>query len=201
MNSPRVKTRFCPSPTGLLHLGSARTVLFNWLYAKNQDGSLLLRIEDTDRERSEEQYNHAIFEDLRWLGLEWDEGPEVGGKAGPYYQSERQAIYDQEYQKLESTHVAYPCFCTEEDLALARKIQRSQGKPPRYPGTCLKLSEAEREAKLKAGESFTLRFHVPDEAVIEFHDLVKGVQRFLGKDLARSRLLNLGITKSINIKS
>src|ERR1700733_9894689 len=112
-----MKTRFCPSPTGLLHLGNLRAALFNKLYTRKHRGIFLLRIEDTDKERSKEAFSIGLQKDLKWLGLDWDEGPEVGGELGPYYQSERAPIYDRFYQALETKGFAYPCFCSEERLA------------------------------------------------------------------------------------
>lgn len=176
-----LKFRFCPSPTGLIHFGNVRTALFNALLAHKLQGTFLLRIEDTDKERSKEEYTAALMADLRWLGLDWQEGPEVGGDNGPYWQSQRQAIYDNDYERL-GIH-AYPCFCSEEDLEAMRKVQRSQGLPPRYAGTCRHLSAAEIEAKIAAGEKPTLRFRVPDGEAVEFTDLAKGPQRFLTDDI------------------
>ncbi len=133
------KTRFAPSPTGQMHFGNLRVALFNYLYAKKLKGNFLLRIEDTDIARSELHYVDAILEDLKWMALPFDEGP--------FNQSERKAIYDVYYQKLIEAKLLYPCFCTEEQLAITRKIQLNSGQPPRYPGTCRNLSEAEIEAK------------------------------------------------------
>lgn len=184
MSHISLKTRFCPSPTGYVHLGNIRTALFNYLFAHAaQDGSFLLRIEDTDRERSEHKYVEQLYHDMQWLGLQWDEGPEQDQGRGPYFQSERQDLYDQYYARLEKDGKAYPCFCSEEELALSRKVQRSMGKPPRYAGTCHGLSAAQIEEKRAAGLQPTLRFHVPEDEVIEFEDLVHGQQRFLGKDI------------------
>lgn len=182
MNST-AKTRFCPSPTGLIHLGNMRTALFNALYAASVQGTFLLRIEDTDVERSEEAYQDALMADLQWLGLAWQEGPEVGGDHAPYLQSKRQAVYDQYYDALVDSNQSYPCFCTEEDLTISRKIQRSQGKPPRYDGKCANLSETEVAAKKAQGIPHTLRFRVPRGEAIVFHDLVKGEQRFASDDI------------------
>ena len=178
-----IKTRFCPSPTGLMHLGNVRTALFNALLAKHVGGQFLLRIENTDRERSDPRYDELLQQDLLWLGLDWQEGPGHDQGNGPYHQSERQAIYDDYYQRLETADMAYSCFCSEEELALSRKIQRSAGKPPRYAGTCRDLTEAEREEKIAEGIQPTLRFCVPDNVVIEFDDLVRGHQSFESRDI------------------
>jgi glutamyl-tRNA synthetase len=178
-----IKTRFCPSPTGLLHLGNLRTALFALLFARKQNGHFLLRIEDTDRERSEERYTDLLQEDLHWLGMPWDEGPGCEQNAGPYWQSQRQSIYDEYYIHLEKNGSAYPCFCSEEQLALARKIQRASNKPPRYPGTCRRFTAAEIAEKQAAGLKATLRFAVPQDKHIDFTDLVKGDQHFENNDM------------------
>jgi len=178
-----IKTRFCPSPTGLMHLGNVRTALFNALLAKNVGGCFLLRVEDTDRERSDARYDALLQQDLLWLGLDWQEGPGHDQNNGPYHQSKRQPIYNDYYQRLEAATAAYPCFCSEDELALSRKIQRASGKPPRYAGTCRDLTEEERQAKIKAGMKPTLRFRMPEDVVIEFDDLVRGHQSFESKDI------------------
>lgn len=183
MTTEIVKTRFAPSPTGYLHLGNVRTALFNTFLARRRGGQFLLRIEDTDRERSRPEYVAALLEDLHWLGLDWQEGPEVGGARGPYAQSERAAIYADYYQRLETTGQAYPCFCTPAELALSRKAQLSAGRPPRYAGTCARLSEAERCARLERGLQPTLRFRVPAGRTVEFTDRVRGLQRFASDDI------------------
>lgn len=178
-----VKTRFCPSPTGLIHLGNARTALFSALFAKKMNGIFLLRIEDTDQERSKESYTEILMEDLRWLHLHWQEGPDRDGGHGPYYQSKRQAIYDDYYERLEMAGMAYPCFCSEAELALTRKIQRASGKPPRYPGTCRDLSMDTVRAKLADGLKPTLRFKVLDDDDIVYDDFVRGPQKFNSDDI------------------
>ncbi|MFW0039513.1 MAG: glutamate--tRNA ligase [Coxiella endosymbiont of Dermacentor silvarum] len=173
-----IKSRFCPSPTGLMHLGNARTALFNFLFIMNKKGVFLLRIEDTDVERSKDMFEQSLQEDLRWIGLEWQEGPDKNKGNGSYCQSKRQTIYNDYYQLLETAKYAYPCFCSKEQLKLARKIQRSIDKPPRYAGTCRSLSSKEIEKKLAEGLQPALRFHVPDNEVIIFTDLVRGKQQF-----------------------
>ena len=178
-----VKTRFAPSPTGYLHLGNVRTALFNALLARRRGGRFLLRIEDTDRQRGRPEYVAALLEDLRWLGLDWEEGPEVGGPQQPYAQSERTAIYAEYYQRLEGAEQVYPCFCTPAELALSRKAQLAVGRPPRYAGTCARLNEAERRARWDRGLRPTLRFRVPVGRTVEFVDRVRGPQRFASDDL------------------
>ncbi len=183
MTTQNVKTRFAPSPTGYLHLGNVRTALFNALLARRWGGQFLLRIEDTDRERSRPEYVTALLGDLRWLGLEWQEGPEIGGAQGPYTQSERTAIYADYYRRLENAGQAYPCFCAPTELALSRKAQLAAGRPPRYAGTCARLSEADRRARLERGLQPTLRFQVPVGRTVEFTDRVRGLQRFASDDI------------------
>jgi len=180
---PLIKTRFCPSPTGLMHLGNTRTALFNFLLAKSLGGIFLLRIEDTDKARSDSKLTIALQEDLKWLGLYWQEGPEVGGEHAPYLQSQRQVIYEKFYDVLRQKKLVYPCFCSEEQLTLTRKLQISMGKPPRYPGTCCNLSEAETTQKLQQGLKPTIRFKVPEGQKIVFHDLVKGEQCINSSDI------------------
>lgn len=177
------KTRFCPSPTGLVHLGNIRTALFNALLAKHAQGRFLLRIEDTDRERSKEEYDIAMQEDLLWLGMDWQEGPGHDGGLGPYHQSKRQAIYDDYYKRLEEAQGAYACFCTEDELKLMRKLQRSSGKPPRYNGKCRSLTAGQVAEKFEQGLQATLRFCVPENETIEFTDLVRGPLKFNSDDI------------------
>ncbi len=178
-----VKTRFSPSPTGKLHLGNARAALFSALYAAKEKGIFLLRIEDTDQVRSEHQFTEMLQEDLNWLGVHWQEGPGVGGPNQPYWQSQRHEIYDHFYAELEKKGLAYPCFCTDQELALNRKLQLSRGQAPRYPGTCRKLTADQVAERIANGEKPALRFHVPTKAVIEFVDLVKGLQKFNSEDI------------------
>jgi len=170
-----IKTRFAPSPTGHMHFGNLRTALFNYLYAKARGGRFLLRVEDTDPERSKTEFAQALFEDLDWSGVVADEGP--------FYQSKRDALYQDYYQKLIDKGVAYPCFCSDETLKRTRKLQMSQGQPPRYPGTCRSLSPAEIEKKLNQGQKAVLRFKIDRNESIEFTDLIKGQQRFRGADI------------------
>jgi glutamyl-tRNA synthetase len=178
-----IKTRFAPSPTGLLHLGNVRTALFSALLAHHFQGIFLLRIEDTDQERSQLAYVGELMLDMRWLGLEWQEGPEKDLGKGPYWQSERQNIYDRYYQALSEKELTYPCFCSTEQLALARKLQLAAGKPPRYAGTCRNLTAQQIAELEKQGKKPTWRFKVPLEQQIVFADVVRGEQRFFSNDL------------------
>src|SRR5579864_2110152 len=150
-------SRFAPSPTGELHLGNARTALFSMLLARRAGGRFVLRIEDTDRERSREVHTAALMADLAWLGIEWDAGPDREDALGPYRQSQRGARYARYFEELERHGALYPCFCTPLELAAARRTQLAAGRPPRYAGTCRDLSAAER-ARRAALASGTLRF-------------------------------------------
>ncbi|VAW71637.1 Glutamyl-tRNA(Gln) synthetase, partial [hydrothermal vent metagenome] len=183
MNERTVKTRFAPSPTGEIHLGNLRTALFNALYARREQGIFLLRIENTDAVRSKPEFEQALMRDLRWLSLNWQEGPEVGGEHAPYHQSARLETYSHYYQTLAAVDACYPCFCSETQLKLARKAQRTAGQPPKYLGTCAHLSTAEIEKKLAEGGKPTLRFRVPPGQRVEFEDFVRGVQRFASSDI------------------
>lgn len=178
-----IKTRFCPSPTGYLHLGNVRTALFSALLAKHHDGCFLLRIEDTDKVRSDEVYTQALIDDLRWLGLYWQEGVAAGGDFGPYHQSQRQPVYDDYYERLIAMRSAYPCFCTEEQLGLQRVLQQKAGRPPRYAGNCHELTDVQVEEKIASGIKPTLRFRMPENETIIFNDIVRGEQRFSTNDL------------------
>ncbi len=182
MSSP-VITRFAPSPTGSLHLGNARTAFFSHLWARKAGGRFILRIEDTDVERSQARFRDELMVDLGWLGLDWDEGPDIGGPSAPYSQSERGAVYGGMYARLQAEEHAYPCYCTAEELELSRRLQRMAGKPPRYAGTCRHLTSAQRTEREARGLRPTLRFAVPAGAVIEFTDLVHGPQRFSSGDI------------------
>ena len=176
-------TRFAPSPTGELHLGNARTALFNQLLARRGGGRFLLRIEDTDSERSREVHTAALMADLRWLGIDWDAGPDREDERGPYRQSQRAALYARQFAELERRGVLYPCFCTALELELSRRAQLSAGRPPRYAGVCRDLSAAERERRSAAGLAATLRFRVPAGERLSFVDFVHGPQNFLSDDI------------------
>jgi glutamyl-tRNA synthetase len=183
MNQDTVVTRFAPSPTGALHLGNARTALFNFLLARRHGGRFVLRIEDTDALRTQEAVVGALCADLAWLGLDWDEGPDRPGPHAPYRQSQRTALYQQYFQRLESERLAYPCFCSSLELDLARRAQLAAGRPPRYAGTCRELTIEERAARLGEGRKPSLRFRVPAGQRIEFEDLVHGAQSYLSDDI------------------
>lgn len=181
MRNRDIRTRFAPSPTGELHLGNARTALFNALLARQRDGQFLLRVEDTDAGRSHDTYIDALQDDLLWLGLRWEGSRDAG--VGILRQSERSGIYADHYHRLEIAGCVYPCFCSPENLKVARELQRAKGLPPRYPGTCANLSATEIKARLADGQRPALRFRVPDDESIEFEDLVRGTQCFNGSDI------------------
>lgn len=176
-------TRFAPSPTGELHLGNARTALFNYLLARHESGRFLLRIEDTDAERSKDQHTAALIEDLKWLGMSWEAGPDREDAKGPYRQSQRRAFYDSYFAELEKRNAVYPCYCTPLELEASRRAQLASGRPPRYAGTCRELSAEQREKKSLAGLAPTTRFRVPLGRRIEFVDFVHGPQSFLSDDI------------------
>ncbi|KAA0259483.1 glutamate--tRNA ligase [Deferribacter autotrophicus] len=168
-----VRVRFAPSPTGHIHVGNVRTALFNYLFARNQKGSFILRIEDTDLERSTLESEKLIYEDLQWLGLDWDEGPIKGGDYGPYKQTERFDIYKKYVQKLLDEGKAYKCFCSKEELEEMKEKALKEGKPPRYNGKCRNLTPQEIEALEKEGKKASIRFKVEDEEVT-IYDIIKG---------------------------
>jgi nondiscriminating glutamyl-tRNA synthetase len=172
-----VRVRFAPSPTGYLHVGGARTALFNYLFARHHGGVFVLRIEDTDRERSTEESTEAIYEAMKWLGLAWDEGPGVGGAYGPYHQSERLPIYAEWAERLLREGNAYRCFCYPEDLKARREAAMTRGEPPRYDRTCLRLPPGEADARAARGEPFALRFRMPDGET-SWNDGVRGSVTF-----------------------
>src|SRR3984893_2121913 len=182
-NEMPVVTRFAPSPTGSLHLGTAGTALFSYLWARESDGQFMLRIEDTDSERSEARFRNQLMDDMRWLGLDWDEGPDVGGPSAPYSQAERGEFYRGLFADLASSGLAYPCYCTAEELDLSRKLQRMSGKPPRYAGTCRALTAAQRAERESRGIIPTLRFAVPENQTIELIGAVHGPQRFASNEI------------------
>ncbi len=171
MKKPKV--RFAPSPTGPLHIGGARSALFNYLYMAHLGGEMVLRIEDTDLERSRREYEEEIIESLQWLGLEWTEGINAGGENGPYRQTERLDLYRQYTEQLLEQGNAYYCFCTQEELEAERQAQFAQGLTPHYGGQCSQLSEAEVKRRLEAGEPASIRFRVPANTIYVVNDLVR----------------------------
>lgn len=173
-----IRVRFAPSPTGSLHIGGARTALFNWLFARKYGGSFVLRLEDTDLDRNLAQAEKNILEGLAWLGLEWDEGPDRGGPYGPYRQSERLDVYRREAARLVERGLAYPCYCQPDELARDREKAQAEGKPPLYCGRCRELDEKSRGEREARGQKPALRLRVePGRTVV--HDLVRGDVAFL----------------------
>src|SRR5437763_1761357 len=173
-----MRVRFAPSPTGHLHVGNARTALFNWLLARGQGGTYIVRIEDTDADRSTRESEASIVTDLRWLGLDWDEGPDVGGPRGPYRQSERLHLYQSYATELLNAGAAYHCFCTVAQLEAERQDALAAGRPTRYAGTCRRITREQAEARIAAGERPAIRFRVPEERDVMFTDAVRGDVRF-----------------------
>ncbi len=183
MSSNFTKTRFAPSPTGYLHLGNARTALFSYLQGRADGGRFVLRIEDTDAGRNAENALEQALDDLRWLGLAWDEGPDVGGPAAPYRQSERGDHYAAALAALDRKGLTYPCFCTPEELRLSRRAQLNAGRAPRYAGTCSMLSSDEALRRLEVGKPAAIRFRVEPGRLVEFDDAIHAHQQFSTDDI------------------
>ena len=173
-----MRVRFAPSPTGHLHVGNARTALFNWLLARHAGGTFILRIEDTDAERSTADAEAAIYDDLRWLGMRWDEGPDIGGPHAPYRQSERLPIHREHADRLLRAGRAYYCFCSAAQLEAERQAALASGRPPRYSGVCRALDPAAARRRVEAGEAAALRFAVPPGRAVTFEDAVRGTVTF-----------------------
>ena len=172
-----VRTRFAPAPSGSLHVGNVRTGLFSWLWARHNGGEFILRVEDTDASRVTEEAVHGVIESLRWLGIEWEEGPDVGGPHQPYRQSQRSLVYREQVDRLLARGDAYPCYCTPEELEERRQLSLAQGRAPGYDGRCRNLTAEEREAFERQGRAAAIRFRMPDEEQ-SVHDLVKGEVRW-----------------------
>ncbi len=173
-----MRVRFAPSPTGHLHVGNVRTALFNWLLARGRNGTFILRIEDTDADRSSVESDATILEDLRWLGLDWDEGPGVGGPVGPYRSSERLGKYQARVRVLLEEGRAYYCFCTAEQLEAERRDALARSLTPKYSRRCAGIDPVEAKARVRAGEPAAIRFRTPENREIVFQDLVRGEIRF-----------------------
>ncbi|MEK6452496.1 glutamate--tRNA ligase [Caldifermentibacillus hisashii] len=178
-----IRVRYAPSPTGHLHIGNARTALFNYLFARNQKGKFIIRIEDTDQKRNIAGGEESQLKYLKWLGMDWDESVDVGGEYGPYRQSERLDIYKKYYEDLLEKGLAYKCYCTEEELEKEREEQIARGEAPRYSGKCRHLTK-EDQARLEAeGRKPSIRFRVPEGKVYRFNDIVKGEVSFASEDI------------------
>jgi glutamyl-tRNA synthetase len=170
----KVRVRMAPGPTGPFHIGRSRTAVINWLFARHHGGAFVLRIEDTDRERSKPEFLQSIVESMRWLGLDWDEGPEKGGPHAPYYQMGRLETYRTRAERLLSAGSAYHCYCTPEELESLRERARVEKRAFRYPGTCRALSPEARAAREREGRTAAVRLKVPDAGETSFTDAVLG---------------------------
>ena len=177
-----VRCRFAPAPSGSLHVGNVRTGLFSWAFARHHGGAFILRIEDTDASRVTEEAFHGVMDSLRWLGVDWDEGPDVGGPYAPYRQSQRMDTYREMADRLLAQGDAYRCYCTEEELEERRREALARGEAPGYDGRCRTLTEAERAAFEAGGRPSALRFHMPEREHV-VHDLVKGEVRWAPGEL------------------
>jgi len=173
----QVRVRFAPSPTGHLHVGNARTALFNWLFARQKGGAMVLRIEDTDVQRSEERFEGQLLEDLKWMGLDWHEGPDLGGPYAPYRQSDRLDLYREQAERLLREGKAYLCFCSQEDLERERAHAMAHQQPPNYSGKCRALDPVESQRRRENGEAAAIRLRIPEHP-IRFHDIVRGPVEF-----------------------
>ncbi len=178
-----VRVRFAPSPTGRLHVGGARTALFNWAFARRHGGVFVLRVEDTDTARNTEASLRSILDSLRWLGLDWDEGPEAGGAHGPYFQSQRMGRYREAVERLLAAGVLYRCFCPAERLEALREKQRARKETPRYDRRCRELDPEEAARRAAAGEPCVLRFAVPEGRDVVVEDRIRGTVRFRAEEL------------------
>ncbi len=172
-----IRVRFAPSPTGYLHIGNVRTALFNYLFAKCHGGKFILRVEDTDMERSKDEYREALIEDLAWMGIRWDEGPGVGGEFGPYLQSERLQLYQERVQKLIAEGKAYHCYVTEAETEESKRLARLEKRPPRFDNRGRNFSKEEIEKRKAAGIKPTVRFKI-ENPKLQMHDLVRGEVHF-----------------------
>lgn len=180
--STKVRARFCPSPTGDPHVGLLRTALFNWAFARHNNGTLVFRIEDTDAERDSEESYQALLAAMRWLKLDWDEGPEVGGDYGPYRQSERREIYQDVLAKLAEAGKSYPCYCTADELAAERDKARAEGRVSGYSGHCRALTDDQRAAAEAEGRTHVIRFLMPEQDWT-WNDLVRGEVTVAGEQV------------------
>jgi glutamyl-tRNA synthetase len=189
MTTAPVRVRFAPSPTGDLHVGGARTALFNWIFARQHGGQFILRIEDTDQKRLLGESIAGILESLRWLGMDWDEGPDVDGPCAPYFQSQRLEHYREHVQNLVDSGHAYPCFCSAERLEQVRAEQRARKEPPGYDRHCRNLSPDEVQAQLDAGVTPVYRFKMPLDGNTSFYDLLRGEISYENRNLQDLLLL------------
>lgn len=178
-----IRVRFAPSPTGQLHIGGARTALFNFLFAKKHNGKFILRIEDTDAERSKDEWALGIMKSLRWLGIEWDEGPDIGGEYGPYFQSQRKDIYLEYVKKLIDEGKAYYCFCTQEEIEREREIAKANKVSYKYSKRCRNIDIQEAKRRIENGEKAVVRIKAPEEGITVVHDIIRGDVEFQNSQL------------------
>jgi len=193
----KIRVRFAPSPTGSLHVGNARTALYNWLFAQQNKGSFILRIEDTDQERTLPIYTQSLLADLRWLGIMWDEGPLVGGAYGPYHQFERLEIYQRYLQVLIAKGLVYRCYCTEEELEAERSLLIATHQPPRYSGKCRNLTSAQQRDREAQGRQAAWRFSV-GSGEIAFTDLIRGKISFWAQSIGDFIIMRANGTPAYN---
>lgn len=191
-----VRVRFAPSPTGQLHVGNARTALFNWLFARQAGGVMVLRIEDTDVVRSEARFEEQLLDDLKWLGIDWDEGPDVGGPHAPYRQSDRLELYREHAERLVKEGKAYLCFCSQEELERDRERALQHQQPPIYSGKCRVLDPEESQRCRANGEAAAIRLRIPEHP-IRFHDIVHGPVEFSNEVVSDPIILRSTDRKSV----
>src|SRR5581483_2137944 len=174
MSTPKIRLRFAPSPTGPIHVGNAHTMLFNWLWCRSQGGSFILRFEDTDRERSKPEWEEVVISEMRWLGLDWDEGPDIGGPFAPYRQTARMPFYQQYFEILKQKNAVYPCYCTPEELDAERKEADKRKIAYKYSRKCLHLTPEERTAREAEGRCPSWRLLVPNNEIVSYEDMLRG---------------------------
>jgi nondiscriminating glutamyl-tRNA synthetase len=184
-----MRLRIAPSPTGPIHVGTAHTMLFNWLWARSQGATFILRLEDTDLQRSETRHEQTVINEMRWLGLDWQEGPDIGGPFGPYKQTQRMALYQEYFERLKTRGVVYPCYCTLAELAAERAAASRARVPYKYSRTCLGLSQVEREAKEAEGRVACWRLRVPENEILDYDDLIRGPIEFASNTISDPVLL------------
>lgn len=174
MTPHHIRLRIAPSPTGPIHVGTAHTMLFNWLWARKQGATFILRLEDTDLQRSETRHEQMVIDEMRWLGLDWQEGPDIGGPFAPYKQTQRLALYQGYFERLKTSGAAYPCYCTREELEAERLAANRARVPYKYSRRCLELTSSERVAKEADGYAPCWRLRVPEGELVAYDDLIRG---------------------------
>ncbi|HEY3081620.1 MAG TPA: glutamate--tRNA ligase family protein [Chloroflexota bacterium] len=174
MPGTNMRVRFAPSPTGPIHVGNAHTMLFNWLWCRHNGGVFVLRFEDTDPERSRPEWERVVVDEMRWLGLDWDEGPDLGGPHAPYRQTARLGLYNEHLERLKASGAVYPCSCSPAELDAERREAEQRKAPYRYSRRCLALTRAERAVRESTGARPVWRLRVPDGQTVEYEDLIRG---------------------------